>query len=140
MSTEQVRQILRASMTARAYAVGNLRVAQWFFTLIRRRELFPLFLKGSTSLQSVSTKRTAAAKTSLEQSVSTTTEALLHFHGTGYIKFWLQDHRPHFKLHWKTNMMSNISRVPREEVPYQEEGPPRARNLPMWKPEQKNVS
>lgn len=55
----------------------------------------PLFLNGSTFLQSVLTKKKASAKTSLPQSIPKTTEALLLFHGVAHVNDSLAEGRAH---------------------------------------------
>lgn len=86
-------------MAVRTYAARDARVAQWCFPLFSDRNLSPLFLKGNTFLQSVLAKKKAAANVSLPQSVSTPTEALLHFHRIGYANSCLQARCHHEKLH-----------------------------------------
>lgn len=48
-------------------------------------KLSSLFLSGSTFLQSVLSKKKASAKRNLPQSIPTTTEALLLFHGFAHV-------------------------------------------------------
>lgn len=72
-STEQVWQILTGFMGLKFYAVGDIRVTQWFLTLFCKYDLSLLLLGGSTFLQSAVTKKTAPARISLPQTVPLTT-------------------------------------------------------------------
>lgn len=99
---EQVRQVLSTSTAVQTGAASDTRVTPWVFTLFGEKDFFSLFSNGSAFLHSVLAKEKAATKTSLLRSVPTTTEALLLYHGIGYMNNCLRDRRLYAKLHWKT--------------------------------------
>lgn len=101
-SREQVRHIVTTFMAVQFYAAGDVHVAQSFRILLREKDLSPLFLNGSPFMQSVLAKKKTAAKSSLPQTVSTTTEALRYFQATGYANSCVQNRRLYAKLHWKS--------------------------------------
>lgn len=59
--TEQVRQILKASMAVQMCAANDFRAAHRLSAALREEDLFPQFRNESTFLQSVFTKKKAAA-------------------------------------------------------------------------------
>lgn len=107
--TEQVRLILRASTAVLTLAASNARVAQWFLVLLRKSVTYPLISNGSTFLQNVLSKKKAAARSSLPQSVTTTTEALHPFRCIGYVKSWIQERHLHENLQWKTGSRIGVA-------------------------------
>lgn len=106
--TEQVRQILTASMAVQIFAACDVRIASRLFTLFLE-DLFSLFLNVSTFVHSILAKKKAAAKISPLQSVPTTIETLLHFQGTKYESSCLQNRRLHAKPHWKTRIWTGVA-------------------------------
>lgn len=93
--TEQVPQVLKKATAVQTYAATDARVAWWFFAPFGKKAFVPIFLKGSTVLQSARAKKKAAVKTGLLLSVSTIMEALLIFHSIGYVNDCLCDRRLH---------------------------------------------
>lgn len=55
------------------------------------KKLSPMFLNGSTLLQSIPTKRKASAKKELSKSVLRTMEALLLFYGIVHVIEYMSD-------------------------------------------------
>lgn len=108
-STEQFRQVLKASTVVEIYAAGDARVAQQLFTLYPEKDLSPLFLNRSTFLQRNVTKRKAVTKNSLVQLVPATTEPSLHFHGTAHVDSCLQGRRLRAKRPWKTGSRIGVA-------------------------------
>lgn len=76
--TKQIRKILRTSTTMQTYVGYDARVAQWLFTLPRKKTFFAPFLNRSTFFQSVLARTRTIAKTSFPRSNSATVEALFH--------------------------------------------------------------
>lgn len=107
--TMELPQILRAPMAVQACAAGDVRRAQSFFKLFRKKALFSFFLYGNTFLQSVGNEKQAPAKNSLLQSVTKITEVLLLLHSNGYTNSCLQDHRLHAKLHCKSGSQTGVA-------------------------------
>lgn len=95
-------EVLRAFTVVRVYAAMDATVAQWFFTLYPKDAFFQVYLNSSTVLRTALKKTNAVAETGFSEPVPTTTRVLFLFHGTGYVKIYLQNCFLYEKLLWTT--------------------------------------
>lgn len=100
--TVQVCQVLSATTAEQTSTASDACVAQWVSTKLLEKLFHLLLLSGSTSSLTALPKKKAAESTILPQSVSTITEALLIFQGTGYVSECMQERCIHARLHWNT--------------------------------------
>lgn len=82
--TEQIRQPLGTPTAVSIYATTHVYACQHFFALVRKK-ISTIISNGSTFLQRILAKKNAAAKTTFAQSATTSTEALLLFHGICHV-------------------------------------------------------